>query len=107
MILAAVHALASSIWDNQWFADVATGLIVAAIIGAPALLVRWLKNKVLAEFQNNGGSTMRDAVDEIRNDGKATRSMLERHIGHSDATEEEIFTRLSKLENHSRRNGND
>lgn len=68
---------------------VLTALAIAAAMWAARALIRWTKDvrkafsalfEVHEQFGNNGGSTLRDAVDRIEKTAGETKQRLDSHI---------------------------
>lgn len=95
--------MVASIVSNQYFADILTGLICAVLLAVPALLWKWLKNRIkelMVELRPNGGDTLSsgDTVSRIETkvDGLIVASAAQK--GHSDTVEAEVYRRLDRLE---------
>ena len=60
-----------------------TVLVIGALAGAAVRYLRRLNRTievVAKEFGNNGGSTMRDAIDRLEEGQKETRAWQRRHL---------------------------
>ena len=57
----------------------AMAVAVTTVIGSFIGLVRWLVKHYLSELKNNGGSSMRDEISELRGRVDTILRILERH----------------------------
>lgn len=79
------------------------GLAVAGLRWMNKRAVRESKiDQVLKQLSPNGGKSIADGVHRIEKNQNELKEQLDTHIGHSDATETEIFSRLKALESKPR-----
>lgn len=95
--------LASTLLNNQWFADIATGLIVVIIVGIPTFARRWLKaqlKELMNEIRPNGGHSLSsgDTVGRIETKLDAMIVTVAAQKGHTDTVEALTAKRLTNLE---------
>ena len=95
-------AHAMPFWDNQWIADIATGIIVTLFLGAIAWAtkIKRMLDGLNREVRPNGGDTLSsgDTVSRIETKVDALIVTVASQKGHTDTVEREMFRRVTALE---------